>query len=202
MSTIQGTSHRISTRSGASSSQPAARWARRATTVVTTLALTVAVGLAALMLVPAALGYQRYVIVSGSMEPHIRTGSIVYSEEVPVRSLEVGDVITFVPPAEFRITAPVTHRIVSIDDHTGTPVFRTQGDANSDTDPWTLTLDRSQQARVVASVPWVGYAFIALGDPKTRLLALGLPAMAVAVLVLAGLWAASGDAVVAERTRS
>lgn len=201
MSTVQGTSHRISTRAAAPSSQPAARWARRATTVVTTVALTLAVGLAALMLVPAALGFQRYVIVSGSMEPHIRTGSIVYSEEVPVRSLEVGDVITFVPPPEFRITAPVTHRIISIDDGSGTPFFRTQGDANPDADPWTLTLDRPEQARVVATVPWVGYTFTALANPQTRLLALGLPALAVAGLVLAGLWTASGDAVVEERKR-
>ena len=53
-------------------------------------------------------------IVSGSMEPAIPTGSVVYDEVVPVEDLEVGDVITFVPPPEYGIAEPVTHRIVEI----------------------------------------------------------------------------------------
>ena len=49
-----------------------------------TIGLILVLTIAALMLVPALLGYERYVIVSGSMEPAIGTGSGVYDK--PVRS--------------------------------------------------------------------------------------------------------------------
>jgi signal peptidase I len=79
--------------------------------VLSVIGLVCALLVAGLMLVPTILGYQRYVLVSGSMTPAIPTGSIVYDEVVPVSELAVGDVITFVPPPSYGITTPVTHRI-------------------------------------------------------------------------------------------
>ena len=54
-----------------------------------------AVVMAAVMLLPALFGLQRYVITGGSMEGSISRGSIVFDEPVPVEELEVGDVITY-----------------------------------------------------------------------------------------------------------
>ena len=85
---------------------------------------------------PAAFGFQRYVITGNSMTGTIDLGSVVFAEVVPVDELEVGDVITYLPPPESGVDDLVTHRIVSIDDD----VYRTQGDANSDPDPWTFRL--------------------------------------------------------------
>src|SRR3954465_12494440 len=56
-----------------------------------------AVVLAAIVLVPALLGFQRYVITSGSMTGTYDRGSIVYDRVVPTRPLDVGDVITHPP---------------------------------------------------------------------------------------------------------
>ncbi len=142
------------------------------------LVLTVLVALA--FLLPSLLGLQRYVIMGGSMSGTYDLGSVVFSEVVPVEELEVGDVITYVPPADSGITTLVTHRIVDIDG----AEFRTQGDANPAVDPWTFQLTSGTQARVVHHAPYVGFAFMALADRGTRMAVIGIPAAIIALLSL------------------
>lgn len=158
------------------------------------LATVLCVALAAILLIPAALGFQRYVIVSGSMTGTYDKGSIVFDKEVPVSELEVGDVITYEPPPGASSQKFVTHRIFRIQgDAQGERVFRTKGDANESADPWTFTLNRPGQARVAFSVPYVGYLLAALSIPTVRMLAIGIPAVAVALLILAGIWREAGE---------
>ena len=54
-----------------------------------------------------------------------------------MKSLKVGDVITYRPPPKSGPEGLVTHRIRSIgrDPKTKAPVFRTKGDANAVADP-------------------------------------------------------------------
>ena len=89
-----------------------------------TILMLLLVVIAALLLVPKLLGYTQYAVISGSMEPNIPVGSIVYDKEVEPEELEIGDVITY------RLSGDtlVTHRIVAIDDATQT--VQTKGDAN------------------------------------------------------------------------
>jgi signal peptidase I len=151
-----------------------------------------ALALAAVTFVPAALGLQRYVVTGGSMTGAYDRGSIVFDRVVPTSSLRVGDVITYRPPRGTGARGLVTHRIVSIHRRRGGRlVFRTKGDANPVADPWRFTLGR-RQARVVASVPLLGWAFAALAVRQVRMLALGLPALLVALFVLVGLWREAG----------
>ena len=90
---------------------------------------------------PGLLGYQRYVLVGGSMEPTIHRGSIVFDDLVRVRELRAGDVITYQPPGA---TKAVTHRIISAKrQKTGSPIFRTQGDANAAADMRPFKLDQA-----------------------------------------------------------
>lgn len=172
--------------------------------------LTLVIGVAGLMLLPSLLGYHRYVIVSGSMEPAIPIWSVVYDKEVSVADLEVGDVITFVPPPEYNIALPVTHRIVEI---TSAPeearetaaagrLFRTKGDANETPDPWTMTLDRPTQDRVEHDLPYLGYIYRALSRRWVQLLFLGLPALVIAIAVFRALWIEAGIGVREERARA
>jgi len=152
------------------------------------------VALAAILLVPAALGFQRYVIVSGSMTGTYDKGTIVYDKEVPVADLKVGDVITYQPPPNTFSQKLVTHRIVWIGtDKEGERTFRTRGDANPSADPWTFNLEKADQARVAFSVPYVGYLLAALSIPAVRMLAIGIPAVLVALLILAGIWRDAGE---------
>ena len=89
---------------------------------------------------PGLMGYQRYVLVGGSMEPTIHKGSIVFDDLVRVRELRAGDVITYKPPGASKA---VTHRIISAKrQKTGSPIFRTQGDANASPDMRPFKLDQ------------------------------------------------------------
>ncbi len=88
------------------------------------------------------LGYQRYVIVSGSMTGSYDRGSLVFDDVVPARDLKVGDVITYTPPPGSGPTGLVTHRIAAITRDAQGTRYRTKGDANAAADPWTFTLPR------------------------------------------------------------
>ncbi|KAA1428113.1 signal peptidase I [Nocardioides antri] len=150
---------------------------QRLTALAVNLTLVAITLTAAAYLVPSLLGYERYVITGGSMSGSIERGSVVYSETVPAKDLRVGDVITYQPPASSGVTTLVTHRIVRIGrDGVGRQVLRTQGDANPDPDPWRFTLAHDEQAAVAVTVPYVGYALIALADRETRMLVIGVPA--------------------------
>jgi signal peptidase len=163
------------------------------------VALGCVVLVAGLMVVPTLLGYERYVIVSGSMHPAIPTGSVVYDKVVPIEELEVGDVITFVPPVEYGIDAPVTHRIVDISDApSGGPVFRTKGDANDSLDAWRMVPDKPGLPRVEHHIEKLGYVYLFLSKRWVQLLLIALPALVIAALVMRALWREAGEAVMRE----
>lgn len=159
-------------------------------------ALLVAAGIlfGLFLVVPSLMGWERYVIVSGSMTGTYDRGSLVFDEVVPVKSLKVGDVITYRPPRGSGPRGLVTHRIRSIgrDPKTKVPVFRTKGDANKVADPWVFTLPGPDQARVVTGAPYMGFALAALSQREVRMVLVGLPALLIALIVLAGMWRDAG----------
>ncbi len=151
----------------------------------------------AVTFLPGLLGYERYVLIGGSMEPTIHRGSLVFDEVVPVGDLRAGDVITYVPPGR---QSPVTHRIISAKRGAkGGTVFRTQGDANAAADMRPFQLDKPTQARYSFDIPYLGWAFIALGNPQARLLLLALPALLIVLFMLARLWREGGRLVTDRR---
>ena len=160
------------------------------------MALIVAAGIlfGLFLIVPSVMGWERYVIVSGSMTGSYDRGSLVFDEVVPVKSLKVGDVITYRPPRGSGPEGLVTHRIRSIgrDPKTKARVFRTKGDANAVADPWTFTLPDKQQARVVTGAPYMGFVLAALSQRKLRMVLVGIPAALIALIVLGGLWRDTG----------
>jgi len=95
------------------------------------------------------LGHIRsYTVVTGSMEPTIKVGSIVFAR--PQGKYQKGDIITF-----HRGDISVTHRIFSVDTKTGER-YQTKGDANNAADP---QLVNSSQVigKVDVTVPYIGY---------------------------------------------
>ena len=149
---------------------------------VTSLLLAAITVAALLYLLPAVLGYERYVITGGSMTGSYDKGSVVFERQVPVADLAVGDVITYLPPPDSMVTTLVTHRIHEISyAEDGAREFRTKGDANPDVDPWTFRLTADTQPVARFGVPHLGWALIALADRETRMLVVGLPAMLVAL---------------------
>jgi signal peptidase len=170
--------------------------ARRIGRALTALLIAAGLALAAFLIIPALLGWERYVIVSGSMTGTYDRGSLVMDEVVPVASLRVGDVITYRPPRGAGPEGLVTHRISSIGHDPRDKrvrVFRTKGDANEVADPWTFTLPEGRQARVVAGVPYAGHALAAFAKREVRMILIGFPAALIALFAIAGLWREAGE---------
>jgi signal peptidase len=127
-----------------------------------------------LVLLPAVLGLQRYVVTDRSMEGSLGRGSVVLATEVPPADLEVGDVITFRPP-NGTSDERVTRRIVAIKGDVAT----TEADTTGSSDPWAVPLTSQTYARVWLGLPWIGYPFVMQGGWMM------LAAAALAALVLA-----------------
>ena len=162
--------------------------ARRTGSALSSLLLAVITVACLAYIVPGFFGFERYVITGGSMSGTFERGSIAFEKAVPVDDLKVGDVITYLPPTGAGNSDLVTHRILTIEPgENGARVFTTQGDANSDPDPWTFSLVDGTQPVVQTTVPYVGHAFIALANPDTRRLVIGVPAGIIALIALAQL---------------
>lgn len=159
--------------------------------VVMVLATVAGIG----YLAPSLFGYERYVITGGSMSGTFEKGSIAFEERVPVDDVAVGDVITYLPPADSGTSHLVTHRVITDTVlPTGERQLQTQGDANPDPDPWTFTLTGDTQPVVRTTVPLAGWVFVALADRETRMIAIGVPAALIAMASLLELGRGIGGA--------
>lgn len=90
------------------------------------------------------LGYKPLVVLSGSMEPTLKTDSIVVVRRVPFSTVVAGDVVSVSRGDGF-----ITHRVVEVLPEG----FVTKGDANRTTDPGLVRADESV-ARVEAVLAW------------------------------------------------
>jgi signal peptidase I len=168
--------------------------------------LVLAIFIATIVVVPSVLGFDRYVIEGGSMEPNIPKGSVVYSKPAKVAELKVGDIITYEPPPDSNVDELVTHRIVSKTpriDAAGNRkvVFRTQGDANPDPDPWRFTLTNDEAALEQAHIPYLGYVYAALAIPWVRFVLITVPALSIILFTILSLWRETGREVEEEKKR-
>lgn len=129
------------------------------TTVLVVLVVILAMALWGVQL----LGIDVFVVQSGSMEPEIPTGSVVYVTTVKEADLEVGDVVTF----QISDTVKGTHQIIEIlgeEEGSGKLMFRTKGTANDHADEGYITID-DIIGQVRFSVPYIGYAIAYIQQP-------------------------------------
>jgi signal peptidase I len=135
-----------------------AKWLRRFFSTVLVLVVLAGVGVVSVALIQGT--WQVNPVVSGSMRPGFAVGGVVISERIPVDQLVLRDVMVFASPGDSAKL--MVHRIVVMSKNKlGQLVIKTQGDANSVRDPWTLTI-RGNYAYVVRwSLPLLGYVAIA-----------------------------------------
>lgn len=79
---------------------------------------------------PRVMGYQIYSVVTGSMEPEIPVGSIVYVKSIAPEELQEKDIIAFYGGRDTN--AIITHRVVKNNVISGQ--LTTKGDANNTED--------------------------------------------------------------------
>lgn len=98
-------------------------------------------------------GVHPSLIGSGSMTPNILIGDIVIAREVPIETIQVGDVITF---RQGGIT--IVHRVIDVQYNAGQITLITQGDANDSADPPIQAKD--YRGKVIFTIPKIGWISI------------------------------------------
>jgi signal peptidase len=155
--------------------------ARRSLAVLQIAAAAVLLALVLLLVAgtaPSVLGYESFVVYSGSMEPAIKTGDIAVVGPAKVEDLKVGDIITYRTPIEPDIV--ITHRIMEISqDEEGKVSFQTKGDANNVQDQ-VLVDSKGVLGRVAYSLPRLGYLVDFSKRAEGKLLLIALPGVLLA----------------------
>lgn len=100
---------------------------------------------------PKVMNYQAYTIISGSMEPAIPTGSLVYVKNMEPQNVAIDDVIAYYGGPD--TSAIITHRVV--ENRVVMGEFITKGDANEEAD-MNPTSYREFIGRVELSIPNFG----------------------------------------------
>lgn len=95
--------------------------------ILGTLILLLIIAVCIPVTVPKLMGYEIYNVVSGSMEPEIPVGSVIYVKAVSPETVEEGDIIAFTSGVSV-----ISHRVVS--NQTVEGKFTTKGDANAEND--------------------------------------------------------------------
>jgi hypothetical protein len=145
-------------------------WLLVAGSILATLTLFVAV--------PALLGLQRYAVSTDALAGTLDRGALVYAEPTSVADLEVGDVITFHPPAPYDGSGLVTRRVTRMD-------VRGVGTGSAaGADPWELPSSGLSVERAVVHVPYLGYPFLGSVEQTMWLMLVSLPLTAIALALL------------------
>ena len=119
-------------------------------------------------------GFKLYVVMSGSMEPKIHTGSLVV--DWPAKSYEVGDIITFGP--DTKTQTPTTHRIVEKRSVLEQATYITKGDANNTADTREIT-NTDVIGKVRLAIPYLGYVLSVAKRPFGFMILVIIPAVIV-----------------------
>ena len=156
--------------------------ASRCLSVISTVLLLALVLFCLPLTVPRFLGYQVYSVISGSMEPAIPTGSLVYIGEVEPAEVAEGEVIAFYGARDSA--SIITHRVV--ENRVVTGEFVTRGDANQTKDMNPVPYE-NVIGKVVRSVPGAGVMAEMFTSREGKILAGGVIAAAVLLQIVAAL---------------
>jgi signal peptidase len=119
--------------------------------------------------------FQLLRVMSGSMEPAIKTGAIVLVKQTPLNLIVKGDVINF----ETSGTS-VTHRVYEIKNTDNKLTFITKGDANNIPDVDSVS-PAQIKGKVIFNIPYLGYVYNWIKQPIGFLILIILPALFVII---------------------
>ena len=125
------------------------------------------------------IGLDVYVVLSGSMEPAYRTGSVIYVKEADTKELQAGDVITF----RLSENTIATHRIVEAVETNGETAFRTKGDANEVEDGSAVPASQVIGTPVF-TIPYLGYLVTYIQSTSGRYATIAVGALLLLMIFL------------------
>ncbi len=120
-------------------------------------------------LLPTKTYISTHVVSTGSMEPEIMTGSVVFST-LKNEEVNKGDIVVFKSPDNEEIT--VIHRVMDINGEE----YTTKGDNNENKDSWVL-FKSNILGTVIFTIPYLGYVIDFMKTPLGFGLVLGIPAL-------------------------
>ena len=144
---------------------------------LSTILLIVLFALAVLLIGPNLLGMKSLAVLSGSMEPKISVGSIVYIDDVDPATLQTDDVITY----NLGGGTMVTHRVVDVDVENQSII--TKGDANDVEDGAPVAFSQVV-GKMKMHVPYLGYISIYIRTPLGIAVACGVLIIVVLLIFL------------------
>ncbi|WP_394741382.1 signal peptidase I [Natronococcus roseus] len=127
---------------------------KRGLHLLAALVLLAVVAVFVIYAVPAVIGADHsFVVMTGSMAPEIEPGDAVVVGEQDPATIETGDVITF-----YRgdAEAPVTHRVIGVEQTSDGYLYETQGDANDEPDANPVPHE-NVLGTVVLTIPAIGH---------------------------------------------
>lgn len=124
-----------------------AAWCSAAGTILLVLVIVIC----APITLPRLFGYHIFTVISGSMEPAISIGSLVYVHETVPEEVKAQETIAFY--SADHTGAIITHRV--LENRTVSGEFITKGDANPREDPEPVDYGRLL-GKVVLSIPVLG----------------------------------------------
>ena len=129
--------------------------------------------------VPKLLGYQPYTVISGSMEPAIATGSLVYVRDVEPEAVAAKEVIAYYGGRDRD--SVITHRVM--ENNVSEREFITKGDANAASD-MTPVLYHNLIGKVELAVPKLGFAAQFFSDRNGKHAVICLISLAVVLHIM------------------
>ena len=148
--------------------------------IISTVIMALVIVFAFLLVGVRIFGLTPYTVLSGSMEPNYRVGSLIYVKQVNTDDLRVDDPITYV----IEGGTVVTHRIIEVirDENDPTSLsFRTKGD-NNDTPDGEPVSAKNVLGMPVFTIPLIGYVAVFVQNPPGSYFVIGILA---ALLILA-----------------
>lgn len=110
------------------------------------LLILLVIALCSMLVLPGVLNYHMYHVLSGSMEPEMPVGSLIYVHAEPPEEVQENEIIAFYSSLED--SGIITHRVVKNNVVSG--IFRTKGDANEQEDPLPVPYDN-----YIGRVTWI-----------------------------------------------
>lgn len=125
---------------------------------------------------------QSFVVLTGSMNPTLPVGSVVYVQRT--NTLSAGDIISFTNNGQ-----TITHRVKDVVSTKEGLAYQTKGDANNTPDQ-SLVASANVKGKVIMSLPYLGYFINALRTPLGFLLFVIGPIL---IFIALELWSIKGE---------
>ena len=101
-----------------------------------------------LIFIPSLWGKKPLMVISGSMEPTLKVGGILYYEKIDLNDFDEGDILVYQTKEHI-----ISHRIVDITENG----FITKGDVNNTVDNYLITNNQILGRGTIWSIPFIGY---------------------------------------------